>query len=78
MGFPLFSPDSDDRLSLNFHRFVILYISCVTRILLPKVSGGFKQKTFISRNEQDTCLKLYLCHGSLAGDLILVSVKFDA
>ena len=25
--FPSFSPDSDDRLSLNFHRFVILYIS---------------------------------------------------
>ena len=24
--FPLFSPDSDDRLSLKFHRFVILYI----------------------------------------------------
>ena len=30
-AFPLFSPDSDDRLSLNFHRFVILYISCDTR-----------------------------------------------
>ena len=29
--FPLFSPDSNDRLSLNFHRFVILYISCDTR-----------------------------------------------
>ena len=29
--FPLISPDSDDRLSLNFHRFVILYISCDTR-----------------------------------------------
>jgi hypothetical protein len=29
--FPLFSPDSDDRLSLNFHKFVILYISCDTR-----------------------------------------------
>ena len=27
--FPLFSPDSDDRLSLNFNRFVILY-SCDT------------------------------------------------
>ena len=27
--FPLFSPDSVDRLSLHFHRFVILYISCV-------------------------------------------------
>ena len=26
--FPLFSPDSDERLSLNFHRFVILYRSC--------------------------------------------------
>ena len=29
--FPLFSPDSDDRLSLNFHRFVIFYISCDTQ-----------------------------------------------
>ena len=28
---PLFSPDSDDRLSLNSHRFVILYISCDTQ-----------------------------------------------
>ena len=28
---PLFSPDSDDRLSLNFHRFVIFYISCDTQ-----------------------------------------------
>ena len=46
-GFPLFSPDSDDRLSLNFHRFVILYRSCDTRsaslgqYCLPKVSNGF-------------------------------------
>ena len=45
--FPLLSPDSDDRLSLNFHRFVILYISCDTRSVglgqhcLPKVSNGF-------------------------------------
>ena len=31
--FPLFSPDSDDRLSLNFLRFVIVYISCDTRIV---------------------------------------------
>ena len=29
--FPLFSPDSDDGLSLNFHRFVILYKSCDTQ-----------------------------------------------
>ena len=47
--FPLFSPDSDDRLSLNFHRFVILYISCDIRSVglgqycLPKVYNGFKQ-----------------------------------
>ena len=47
--FPLFSPDSDDRLSLNSHRFVILYISCGTRSVslgqycLPKVSNGFKR-----------------------------------
>ena len=46
--FPLFSPDADDRLSLNFHRFVILYISCDTRSVglgqhcLPKVYNGFK------------------------------------
>jgi hypothetical protein len=46
--FPLFSPDSDDQLSLNFHRFVILYISCVTRSVglgqqcLSKVYNGFK------------------------------------
>ena len=48
VGFPLFSPDSDDRLSLNFHRFVVLYISCDTRSVglgqycLPKVYNGFK------------------------------------
>ena len=47
--FPLFSPDSDDRLSLNFHRFVILYRSCDTQSVglgqycLPKVSNGFKK-----------------------------------
>ena len=45
MFFLLFSPDSD-RLSLNFHRFVILYISCDTRSVglgqycLPKVHVG--------------------------------------
>ena len=48
--FPLFSPDSDDQLSLNFHRFVILYISCDTQSVglgqycLPKVYNGFKKK----------------------------------
>ena len=31
VGFLLLSPDSDDLLSLNFHRFVVLYISCDTR-----------------------------------------------
>ena len=47
-GFPsLFSPDSDDQLSLNFHRFFFFYISCKTRsafgqYCLPKVSNGFK------------------------------------
>ena len=53
--FPLFSPDSDDRLSLNFHRFVI-YISCDTRSVslgqycLPKVSNGFKKRhTLVTR-----------------------------
>ena len=50
--FLLFSPDSDDQLSLNFHRFVILYISCDTRSVglwqycLPKVSNGFKLKFY--------------------------------
>ena len=29
--FPLISPDSDDRLSPNFHRFVICYRGCDTR-----------------------------------------------
>ena len=48
--FPLFSTDSDDRLSLNLHRFVILYRSCDTRSVglgqycLPKVSNGFKRR----------------------------------
>ena len=46
--FPLFSPDSDDRLSLNFHRFVIWYRSCGTQSAglgqhcLPKGSNGFR------------------------------------
>ena len=39
--FPLFSPDSDDRLSPNFHRFVIWYRSCDTR------SMGLGQYCFI-------------------------------
>ena len=49
--FPLFSPDSDDRLSLNFHRFVIWYRSCGTQRVglgqhcLPKGSNGFKPET---------------------------------
>ena len=48
--FPLFS-----RLCLNFHRFVILYISCDTRTVglgqycLLKVSTGFKGKDNILR-----------------------------
>ena len=47
--FPWFSPDSDDRVSLNFHRFVIFYRSCDTwsvglgHYCLPKVSNGFKE-----------------------------------
>ena len=46
--FPLFSPDSNDRLSPNFHRFVIWYRSCDTRSVglgqycLLKGSNGFK------------------------------------
>ena len=49
--FTIFSPDSDDRLSLSFHRFVILYRSCDTRSVglgqycLPKVSNGFNRTT---------------------------------
>ena len=47
--FLLFSPDFDDRLSLNFHRFDILYISCGTSVglghyCLPKVSNGFNRE----------------------------------
>ena len=49
VGFPvLFSSYSDDRLNLNFHRFVIIYRSCNTRSVglgqycLPKGSNGFK------------------------------------
>ena len=48
--FPLFSPDTDDRLSLNFHRFVIWYRSCGTQSVglgqhcLPKVSNGFNHQ----------------------------------
>ena len=40
----------DDQLSLNFHRFVILYLSCDTRSVglgqycLPKVSNGLKER----------------------------------
>ena len=46
--FLLFSLESDDRLSLNFHRFVILYMSCDTQSVglgqycLPKVCNNFK------------------------------------
>ena len=48
---PWFSPDSDGRLSLNFHRFFILYRSCDTQSVglgqdcLPKVSNGFKSNS---------------------------------
>ena len=48
----LFSPDSDDRLNLNFHRFVI-FISVVIhevwafgQYCLPKVSNGLKSSMF--------------------------------
>ena len=50
--FPLFSPNSNDRLSLNFHRFVILYRSCGTQSVglgqqcLPKGSNGFKVQEY--------------------------------
>ena len=33
------------------------------------------KNSLISKNEQDTSHKLYLWHGSLAGNLILVSVN---
>ena len=65
--FPLFSPDSDDRLSLNFHRFVILYISCDTRSVglgqycLPKVYIGFKNdlcQIVLSHVSTNTCHNL--------------------
>ena len=60
--FPLFSPDSDDRLSLNFHKFVILYISCDTRNVglgqhcLPKVYNGFKHVFWTIDKFQYTCI----------------------
>ena len=52
--FSLFSPDSDDRLSLNFHRFVILYRSCDTRSVsleqyCSKGSNGFKPSSNLLR-----------------------------
>ena len=49
--FPVMFPDSDDRFTLNFHRFVILYISCGTQHVglgqycLLKVSNGFKSQS---------------------------------
>ena len=71
--FPLFSPDSDDRLSLNVHMFVILYICCniccntrsvgLGQYSLPKVSNGFKKTstlercTKIVRNTEPVCSK---------------------
>ena len=54
-AFPLFSSESDDRLSPNFHRFVILYRSCNTRSVglgqycLPKGSNGFNPNTILSQ-----------------------------
>ena len=51
--FPLFSPDLDNQLSLNFHRLVILYISYDTRsvglwtILLTDVVGLLRKKSKI-------------------------------
>ena len=51
--FPLFSLDSDDRLSLNC---VILYISCDTRSVvlgqycLPKVHNGFNTESLASQS----------------------------
>ena len=56
--FSIFSPDSDDGLSLNFHRFVILYISCDTRSVglgqycLPKVSNGFNLYIVLKEDHQ--------------------------
>ena len=46
--FPLFSPDSVGRVSLNFHMFVILYTTCDTRsmglwtICLPMLCDCFR------------------------------------
>ena len=69
--FPCFSPDSDDRLSLNFHRFVILYKSCGTRSVglgqncLPKVSNGFKQEDKCRKLLYLIWFSLFLCSSSL-------------
>ena len=54
--FSCYFPDSDDLLSLNFHRFIILYISCDTRSVglgqhcLPKVYNGFKGGSQLSKH----------------------------
>ena len=53
--FTLFSPYSDDRLSLKFYRFV-KNMSCDTRSVglgqycLPKVSNDFKYASFLGKN----------------------------
>ena len=70
--YPLFLPDSDDRLSLNFHRFVILYTSCDIRSVglgqccLPNVYNGFKSldrpgSNFIELLSIKFCLAWNVC-----------------
>ena len=61
--FPLFSPDSNDRLSLNFHRLVIFYRSCDTQSVglrqycLPKVSNGFNASShFVQSRKYKTSM----------------------
>ena len=62
--FPLFSPNSGDRLSLNFHRFVILYRSCDTRSVslgLFTESAQWHQGGAPTSNDDNnnTCIALY-------------------
>ena len=69
------SPDFDDRLNLNFHRFVVLHISCDTQSVglgqycLPKVSNGFKTVPF-TKEKMARCPCSYKTHKANRTDLI--------
>ena len=59
--FPSFSPDSDDRLSLNFHRFFILYSSWwYTKfffVILNKIKHG-NEELFLKTRERCPQVKI--------------------